>query len=103
MSEAAVDISFALPPEELLLPSENVRRSDKEKMVINDEEEKTMPKKGMEDEDSVRDSQKAKHGRETPLRRAGENTLHPRNAIQTSIHPSIAGSSASISGLFRMN
>ncbi|KAL2552199.1 hypothetical protein Fot_05818 [Forsythia ovata] len=79
--------SLVLHPEESLLLSENVRQSDKGKKVINDEGEKTMPKKNMEDEDSVEDSRKAKRGRETPLRRARENILHPLSATQTFIPP----------------
>ncbi|KAL2494046.1 hypothetical protein Fot_37803 [Forsythia ovata] len=49
-------------------------------VVINDEGKKAMPKRGMEDEDSVGDSRKAKRGRETLIRRAGKNTHHPRAA-----------------------
>ncbi|KAL2494176.1 Allantoinase [Forsythia ovata] len=77
MLEAKVDIFSALLLEEPLLLSENVRRSDKGKRVINNEGEKAMPKRGMEDEDSVKDSQKAKGGWETHLLETGENTPHP--------------------------
>ncbi|KAL2494243.1 hypothetical protein Fot_38000 [Forsythia ovata] len=53
MPKVTLDISSALPLEEPQLSSENFRRSDKGKRVINDEGEKTMPKRGMENEDSV--------------------------------------------------
>ncbi|KAL2488580.1 hypothetical protein Fot_41872 [Forsythia ovata] len=46
-----------------------------------------MPKRGMEDDDNVEDSQKAKRGRETLLRGVGESTFHPRSATQISILP----------------
>ncbi|KAL2549794.1 hypothetical protein Fot_11324 [Forsythia ovata] len=56
-------------------------------MVINGEREKSMPKMGMQDEDSMEDSRKAKRGQETPLQRVRENTPHPRGTTQTSIPP----------------
>ncbi|KAL2494146.1 hypothetical protein Fot_37903 [Forsythia ovata] len=103
MPKVTLDISSALPLEEPQLPSENFRRSDKWKRVINDEGEKTMPKRGMEDEDSVGDSRMAKRGREISLRRARENTTHSLGATQTSITPIPARTNASISDLVRMN
>ncbi|KAL2558980.1 hypothetical protein Fot_03719 [Forsythia ovata] len=76
MPEATLDISSALFPEEPILPLENIRRSNKWKRVINGEGEKDLLKMGMEDKDSMRNSWKAKRGRETPLQRVGEDTPH---------------------------
>ncbi|KAL2553779.1 hypothetical protein Fot_07398 [Forsythia ovata] len=62
--------------EEFLLSSEDIRRSDKRKMVANDEGKTAMLRRGTEDDGGVRNSRKAKRGREDPSWRVEEHILH---------------------------
>ncbi|KAL2546663.1 hypothetical protein Fot_15896 [Forsythia ovata] len=85
-SKIAVGILFVLPPEEPLLSSEDIRRSDKRKIVVDDDGETAVPRRGTEDD-----------GEQWILERLSEvgrlflgepgNTLHFRGAARTPIPP----------------
>ncbi|KAL2483256.1 hypothetical protein Fot_44700 [Forsythia ovata] len=103
MPKATVDIFSTLPLEESLLPSENVRQSDKGNRVINDEREKSMPKGAWRMKTAWGISRRpSKVGR--LLFEELEKTL---SILEVQLkHPfliSTIGLSASILGLVRMN
>ncbi|KAL2514456.1 hypothetical protein Fot_28427 [Forsythia ovata] len=83
--KVTADISSALHLKGSLLPSEKGRRPNKGKWVGSNEREAAKANKGLEDDDSVADSQKAKRGRQTSPREVGGSISHPRGVARTSI------------------
>ncbi|KAL2538297.1 hypothetical protein Fot_19688 [Forsythia ovata] len=59
-SRIVVGIHSIIPHKEMLLLSEDIRRSGKRKTVANDEGETSNPRRDMEGDGSSRDSQKTK-------------------------------------------
>ncbi|KAL2456897.1 hypothetical protein Fot_56620 [Forsythia ovata] len=76
VSGIAVGISSVILLEDTLLPSEDIRRSGKRKIVADDEGEAAVPRRGTEGDGSSEDSQKTKRDRETPSWGAEEHASH---------------------------